>query len=517
MIRFALLFIFTAGLTYAERWLILPPRVELQNASVDAAALARAMALYLKASRVSEIISVTRTETCLKNANLSMAQKVAPGALRSVARDCMAERMLLTRVRMRDKKYEITSKTYYHESDMLTDTLVTRGPSLLASMGAHLTERFGHTPASPRESSADLIVVGDIFGGSYFDWLHVKDTLLSLDAVKTSYCLLDAKNRVQIFKPRAARSAQKEFFERLRFEGHGSYSDTDAMFHCAANAVSVAHNEGRTAQILLVVSDAPADSRSGIQVRAQMRSIARKAKITIVPVSTASNDTYTFWMKLAREMSASANFIPSAQRAKIGLAGGQEWYVFRRGGRIYESRDAEVERFEKGIEIPASYTSTSSLQDLTRLYESLSRNKVVSHGTAAVYTEPLRSKLLNIFKGGSQAAGEWRIMIEQDKVTYYVSLTGADARKLKVGEVARIFTELKPPTENQIVRNHLSPTIIIENSNDSAANLEINIADYMRAPGKYLRRSLGGRSFYVLTGKVLRVQSPEADSFDNAF
>ncbi|MBS0617537.1 MAG: hypothetical protein JSR44_05070 [Spirochaetes bacterium] len=508
---------FLAPQLFADRWLILPPRLELQNESADAGDLARAMALYLKISRVSEIVAVAEGETCLKNAGLAMTQKIRPEALRDVAKNCLAERMLLTRIRRKNGQLEITSKVYFRESAELTDTMVATGDSLLPTLGKSLSERFGKKPATAKENSADLVVAGDTFGGSYADWQAQKNLLLSVDAVKAAYCLVDARGQLQVLKLKAERAAQKDFIDRLRFEGMGSYSDAEAMLACAKDAAKVSRAEGRRAEILLLVSDAPRAARAQISVRAQLRNLARLGRLTLVPASTVDTVAWKFWSTMARELAENATFLPSAQRVKLGLNNGQEWYIFRRSMRLYETRDAEPTQFADGVNIPEKYRQETAPDHLVKLYETLSKNKVISSAAPQVVNDALKKNLAAALRTNSGEGIVWRVLMKQNGQTFYVSLTARDAQKLKVGAHARLFTELKSPSETELLRNRATPTLVVENAYDSAPSLELNVGDYLRNPAKYLRKSLARSSFYILSGEIIQIIPPDTDALDGSF
>ncbi len=510
----------------ADRWLILPPRIESiasaeslktpPHASTDAADLARAMALYLRVSRVSHVVSVAEAEACLKQENLSMEQKIAPEAIGRIARNCQAERVLLTRLRRRQGEFEVTSKVYFRESDTITDTLIKSGADLERILGEQLTERFNAYPATPKESSQDLIVAGDTFGAAYFDWQLWKPLFLSLDSVKSAYCLSDAQGKLQTFALRSNKEQEKEFIERLRFEGGYALNNTQALTDCLRKATTQTLHEGRRAVVLLVVSAQPQDAEARLALKAQLRQIAAKAKIMIVPTGSAGTQVARFWAQITRELGDNARYLPTALRARAGLSNGQEWYIFRRDGRLFEHRSAEPEKLSGGVIIPEKFSDTNAPQDLLKLYAQLSGNKVVSAGEATAWNGPLTQALTQAFRI-SGTNGSWRVMLEQNGLTYYISLAAPEARKLHVGEYARIYTELLPGSEREVLRNRPSPVVIIDKAHDSAASLELNVADFLRQPAKYLRRTMGGRSFYILTGKVLRVFPPERDALDDGF
>jgi|GEM_PF-3413790 len=518
--RFAYgLIVFTLGAEalHADRWLILPPRVELAKGAPEGGDLARAMALYLKLSRLSQVVQVTEAEGCLKIANVSMAQKIAPESLPAVAEACHAERMLLTRVRNRDGEVEVTTKVFYRESGQLTDTLVTTGSGVLGALGRHLSERFGKAPATVKENSTDLIVAGDTFGGAYFDWQFTRNLLLSLDYVKSAYCLVDHRGTLQLTKPRSDRAEQKQFIEKLRFEGSGSLGEIDGIVACTAKAATLARNEGRKAIILFLVSDFPRDPRAQITARAQIRKLARAGKLLISPASTSTEAALKFWSNIARELSDSAVFLPTAQRVRVGLSTGQEWHIFRRGGRLYESRENEPAQLSGGILIPEKFADSTSPQDLLKVYQAMSGNKVISSGAPDIFAGQLRSTLATAFKPSAADSTAWRVLLDQNGQNFYVSLSPADARRLSQGAYVRIFTELKPPSDKDLLRNIASPSLIVEPAGEVPASIDLNVADYLKAPEKYLRRSLAGRSFYVLSGRVVRVAAPEADALDSGF
>lgn len=517
MLRKISLLILVSSALSADRWLVLPPRIELQDQTAQPGDLARAMALYLRVSRVGEIVQVAEAEACLKRANVTMAQKIAPETLRTVAKNCMAERMLLTRVRMKSSDFEITTKVYFRESDQLTDTLVTNGSDLNTTLGQNLSERFGKSPATPKETSPDLIVAGDTYGGSYFDWPQLKNLFLSLDSVKSSFCYADARGKIQQLKPQADKSRQKEFLEKLRFEGSGSYSDANDLLDCAVKAAAVARQEGRSAIVVFTPSDYPRDSRTQINLRSQVRRLARSGKIIIATSSNAGAETQNFWTRLVRELGENSIYSPSAQRVKVGLASGQEWYIIRRGGRLFESREAEPQRFERGVVIPDKYAENTAASDLVKIYEALSKNKVVSAGNPEYYGVPLRNSLAQVFKSAPAGSLDWRVLMNQNNQNYYVTLTARDAQKLQTDAFVRLYVELKAPTQTEVLRNRATPALVLDSAADSSPNLEINVTDYMRSPEKYLRKGIGGRSFYILSGKVVRVIPPEADAMDSGF
>lgn len=516
-ILFALPFFTLITGIYADRWLVLPPRIE-PPATTDWSAgdWARAMALYLRASRVSQIVSVAEAEACLKQENLDMAQKLAPEAISRVARACRAERILLTRIRRRSGEFELTSKVYFRESNTITDTLVKTGEELHQIIGEQLHERFATRPATPQLASYDLLVAGDTFGASYFDWQHFKKLFLSSDSVKSAYCMADATGTLQTYNLRSGKEHEKTFLDRLRFEGGFALLNPQAWAECVRKAQIVSQREGRQAIVILMVSAMPQDSEGQLQLKAKLRQIAQKSTMAIVVSSAASETVHNYWLKLARELGENVEYLPTAQRVRVGLANGQEWFVFRRAGRLYESRSAEPQRLEGGVIIPEKYAAMQSPQDLTKLYAQLSGNNVVSASDAISWNSGLIKQLSQAFRS-TKKSPNWRVLLAQEGVNYYLSLTPNEARKLKVGDFARIYTELLPATGRDVLRNRPSPVLVIEGAYDSSPALEISVAEYLRNPARFLQKAIGGRSFYVMTGKVLSIVPLEEDALDDGF
>jgi hypothetical protein len=500
----------------AERWLILPPRVENAE-TVAPGELARGMALYMRASRISEIAHVNEAEACLKGANLRMDQKIAPEVLPQVAKLCRAERMLLTRVRRKQGNFEITSKVYYGESGLVTDTLTSEAPVLLTAIGTNLKERFGKAPFLQKNSGADLVVAGDLYGAGYFDWQLLANEFPQLDSVKTTYCLTDSRGEVQQATFSGDPAAQRSFLQKLRHESFGDFALNTSMTDCIHRAIRVARNEGRGAQLLLIASAHPTSDRAQITVRATVRKLARAAKITIAPTSTSSATTQKFWLLLVRELGDNAAARLIAQRVKVGLAGGQEWFIFRSGGRLYELRTSTPGRLEGGIQIPEKYSDMTSPTDLVKLYSMLSGNNVISSNPPDIYAAALLQPLRSTFHESERQLPLWRVLLEQSGQRYYLSLTANDARSLKIGEFARIFAELKASHSSDVLQNRATPVLIIDRAEDSPASLELNVSEYIRNPAKFLRMSYGSRSFYVFTGKVLQVLPPTNDVLEDGF
>ncbi|MBL8035694.1 MAG: hypothetical protein JNJ69_18465, partial [Leptospiraceae bacterium] len=125
--------------------------------------------------------------------------------------------------------------------------------------------------------------------------------------------------------------------------------------------------------------------------------------------------------------------------------------------------------------------------------------------------------LLAAFKSTEAANTAWRVLLDQNGQTFYLSLMPAEARLLQEGGFARVFTELRSPTDKDLLRNAPAPSLVIDNAGDSATIIELKVSDYLRSPEKYLRRSLAGRSFYILSGRVVRISPPEADALDGGF
>lgn len=517
-IRFLLMVLLLAtGSASAERWLVLPPRIEGTASPMSAADLARGMALYLRASRVSEVASVTEAEACLKEAGVNTAQRVQPESLKQVASRCNAERVLLTRVRNRSGKTEITSKVYYSESNIATDTMTHEGTGLLATIGKNLSERFGKSPHIAKGGGADLIVAGDLYGAGYFDWQRLQVDLPQLDAVRTSYCLSDTRGEVQQGFFSGETDRQRDYLKKIRHEGFADFAINTQMADCIQKAIAEARSGGRRATLLFVVSAHPASERAQISARAAIRRLAKNTRVVFAPTSTSGVLTYKFWGQIARELGEATTMRPIAQHVRVGLSSGQEWHIFRTNGRIYELRTATPERLEGGIAIPEKYADMSAPADLVKLYTLLSGNKVASSSPPDIFADPVLQPLRAAHHGPAPESVLWRVLIEQAGQRYYLSLIASDAQKLVVGEPVRIFAELKASHTRDVLQNHATPLIIIKRADESPAALELNVADYIKSPQKYLRQSLGSRSFYVFTGKVLQVLPPEADAIEDGF
>lgn len=513
-----ILLISTLSTVYAERWVVLPPRIELQSERMNAGELARLIALYLRASRVSEIVSVTEAEACLKNANASMDQKISTESLAAVTKNCLAERLLVFRIRKLQADYEVTSKVFFRESGSLTDTLTNTGPDLMATLGQNLKERFGSSPVVTKENAIDLIITGDTYGGSYFEWGDLKPFFLSLDAIKASYCLLGADGKVLAQKPTEERARQKEFIEKIKFQGSGMWSEASQVLACSEEALKLARREGRRAILVFVVSDAPREHAVKVNLRAAMRKFASKATILIAAASTTNEETRKFWASLTRELGETAYYLPIAQHAKVGLSNGGEWHIYRQNGRVYESREAKIKNLTDGVKIPDKYAQDSAPQDLVKLYEKLSGNKVISDTKTQIDASQLRDKLSALMRANDkQNVPSWRVLMNQNGQSYYLSLSAVEARRLTPNSFARIFVELKPPSENEIVRNRPSPAFVLTAAHDSPQAYEINVSEYIKNPARYLRKSIGSRSFYILTGNVVRIIPPEGDAIENGF
>jgi len=507
-----------ASAVHAERWLVLPPRTELQNEKLNTADLARLVALFLKVSRVSEIVSVTEGEACLKTANASIETRISAETLSQVAKNCMAERLLVFRIRKKSDEYELTSKVFFRESGGLTDTLTNSGENLLEVFGRNLRERFGSSPQAPKENAADLIVAGDTYGGSYFEWAALKPYLLSTDSIKTSYCLTGADGKLASFMPNDDRVKQKDFLDRIKVQGSGLWAEASAVLGCTETAINLSRREGRHAILLMMVSDAPREHAVKINLRAQLRKLAAKSRIIFAASSTATEETRKFWATLSRELGENSQYLPIAQHAKVGLASGDEWHIFRQGGRIYESRKQSIKNLESGVKIPEKYALETSPQDLVRLYEKLSGNKVISEAKVTIDSTAVTDRLRHFFKtSDGKNAPHWRVQLRQNDQNYYISLNATQAQKLKAGEYARVFIELLKPSETEVIRTRPSPAIVISEAHDSPKSYEVDLTQFIKKPSHYLSRSIATRSFYVVTGTVISIIPPEPDAIENGF
>ncbi|HRP70259.1 MAG TPA: hypothetical protein PLY93_12055, partial [Turneriella sp.] len=382
------------------------------------------------------------------------------------------------------------------------------------ALGKNFSERFSMSPAKPKATSRDLIVVGDTFGSAYFDWPQLKNLLLSVDSQKSAFCFSNAQGQVQALRPVGDKALQNQFLDKLHFFGGNTYND--ALFDCAFKALNVSREEGREAQIVFFVSDYPRASNTQITLRSQMRRLVRNARILIAPASNATSAMLLFWQRIAREAGDKTQFIPLMQRVRIGLSSGQEWFLFRRGSRLYESRTEEKERFDDGIVIPDKYLSSLTNENLVATYQELSQNKVISQNAVESYINPVQKSLSRIFQSATKTPSAWRVLLEQNGQRYYLSLTPSLAQKLRLQEFARVYVELLPSTSSDVILNRPSPALLVD-AVDSSPSDEIDVSDYIRYPQKYLRKAIGGRSFYILPGKVLQVLSPENDALESDF
>lgn len=519
-------FLSAPPLIFADRWLILPPRLELSSSedlrpNPKEAALSqelqRAMVLYLKASRVPQVSDAQDAESCLRQENLNMQQRISVSELKRVAQSCQAERMLVTRVRRHKGQFEITSKVFFRESSALSDTLMQRGENLNQALGETLSERFQKSPRVDKDNLSDLIVVGDTHGKIYFDWLAMKNFFLSLDSVKNAYCLVNQHGKVQSYTLKSNKESEKKFLDALHFEGGAELSNTDDLLRCAKTAIDASLSSARRPVVVFLVSTRPGDNPSRIALKTFFRKIASRTSLFLVTAASIEAQSARFWSSLARELSPQVHFLPSAQRARAGLLSGQEWYVFRQRGRLFESREENPTVLKSGILIPEKYSEDTSPTDLLNLYATLSGNKVVTKGTTEIWNGEFETSIANAFKENVADKTAWRVMLKQNGHIYYVSLSAKNARKLKVGEFARIYTELLPPSAHSPLRNRVLPTLVLKRASESHPALEISILDYLRNPTAYLRQAMGARSFYVLTGEVVRIlpqsEGAESDAF----
>lgn len=445
-----------------------------------------------------------------------MQERISAAALQRVARGCQAERMLVTRVRRHKGQFEITSKVFFRESSMLSDTLVQRGENLNQALGEALSERFQKSPQADKDNRSDLIVVGDTHGKIYFDWLAMKIFFLSLDSIKNAYCLTNQHGKVQNYTLKSDKESEKKFLDALHFEGGADLSNTETLLRCAKTAIDASLSSARRPVVVFFVSSRPGDNPSRIALKTFLRKIAPRTSLFLVTAASIDPQSARFWSSLARELSPQVHFFPSAQRARAGLSNGQEWYVFRQRGRLFESREDNPVALKSGILIPEKYSENTSPMELLNLYATLSGNKVVTKGTTEIWNGEFETSIANAFKENVADKTAWRVMLKQNEHIYYVSLSAKDARKLKVGEFARIYTELLPPSARSPLRNRILPSLILKRASESHPALEINILDYLRNPTAYLRQAMGSRSFYVLTGEVLRIL-PQSSAQEDAF
>ncbi|MCX7633278.1 MAG: hypothetical protein N2Z22_08105 [Turneriella sp.] len=507
----------------ADRLLVLPPRIEITTDELKlpllpagtepAAGLARAMILYLRVAGVSHVVPAVEAEGCLRQESVSATTKLTTEILSRVAQNCRAERALLTRIRRRAGRFEITTKIFYREAAQASDTIVKEGEELLRTLGEALSERFGQQPKSATEAGSDLIVAGDTFGAQYFDWQNWKKFLPALDAVKTAYCLQDSEGKIQRFRLQADKPQEKEFLDKVRFAGGYALTAVGELASCIEEAQRQSLSELRRPVGVFFSAAEPADTQAAIQFKSALRRIASRGKIFFVPAATTSESTLRFYTIVVRELGSNAQLMPSALRARAGLASGQEWYVFRRGGRLFESRNAEPAQLSGGVLIPEKWAAMQSPQDLLPLYTQLSGNKVVSAGETAVWNAALRQALPAVFSSSIKGTG-WRVLLSHEGTAFSLSVAPPLARNLKEGEWVRIYTELLPAPARDLVRNRPAPSLLVA-AHESSPLLEANIADYLGNPQKYLGRAVGGRSFWILSGKVLRVLPPERDVLDD--
>jgi len=480
--------------------------------------LARTVFLYLKAGKVNNIIPPEKVEQVFRDLNIHPNHGLSLGQLRTVANRLDVDNLLITEIYGSDKSFYVTGKVYYSHSGLLTDEIQEKGYNAWELLGRYARIRFQSSfflkfAASSRGQDIPLTIAIDARGRTFAELEPLSKALRLYPTGKSSVVWVNGYNQVKNSGVSHDKIKISEYVQNIPCKGNDK--DDNLYYTLLKNIVPDEKSEKRSV-IVLVVSGSPRSDTARQRVRGKLRMIAQEYHVHIIGSPRMSPSDRIFWKNAAAEKSSRmgityANII---YRQKVGLSSGHEFYLFLNGDDLYQNSIDDYKTAKK-LNLAKDGTVSVTPENATELYESFSGLKVVTkyrpRALAAYSLEPIFADVAPVSEENSA-----RVLLDIDGKPFWVTLPRSQifdkSGKIVLEKEKTYYFMLSMLPAQKGMPFLTDPGFgMVLQYKETSRYLTIDINNYLKNPQKYLNRSIGGSSLYIIRAKVriIRIRSTE--------
>ena len=194
---------------------------------------------------------------------------------------------------------------------------------------------------------------------------------------------------------------------------------------------------------------------------------------------------------------------------KVGLSEGYEMYLFQNGNSLYQNSSPQLSDAQK-LNLNKEQSDKLSPTNMQEIFAHKTGYKIISKSKPQPVFRINFDKLF--MQNKTQAANsQVRLLLDMQGQAFWISVPKSlmydDFGKLQIheGSFYNFLLNLKRGYQGIPVQNDPKFGYIIK-PEESSSILKLNIKAYLSNPKKYLNRSLGGSSVYIIHGKVRKIR-----------
>ena len=446
--------------------------------------------------------------------------------LKDIARETDAAKLLISNLRYTGSQYILTSRVYYSSSHNLTDTIQTKATDVWQTIDKHLKERFHQydlTKLFSIKEKQTVLFLLDASGSNFQEIKSLKKFISYYENMDIGICSVHGNGKLSFLKTRATKKNVMRFLSKLSPQGGGRFlKNTHAWLTCLEQKIFPRQvQKNQKIKIIIMASGIPKNEHDRRRTRLLLRRFSRVADILTIGSSNLNPTDRVFWADTMAEISDNNRnaYKDLLYRQTIGLANGNEVYVFKEGAQLIQSRFRNgYEQPDFTAEIPHEYWADLGPKNIAFLYEKLFRNQVISAGKPEILLEEIISAYLSTLKTrkkskryGVLKKKPIKILLKMEEGSFWISVPRRAIYdqwgniQVKQGENYYFLLNMKPPAQGIPFKNDSDFGFIYHNASDVPKVLLLKLSAYLKNPKDYLDHSVGGSSLYIFFGQLARL------------
>ncbi|MDH5717862.1 MAG: hypothetical protein OEZ22_09510 [Spirochaetia bacterium] len=486
--------------------------------------LSRLIYLYLKISYFNALVEPMKVETIFNQIKLSSQHKLTVSTLNKLNTYIDVDQMLLSQISKKGDYFEMESRIFYTYSKNLTDSLISKHKNIWKLIALHLEERFKNIkpPQIFEEHNKPIIFGLDSSGGSYYEIKNIAEALKHIEASSYTICALDGYGKLSFLPPDKNWLTASKYLKDLTVKGGSNYIENfNEITKCLSKFVKYEKTKPLT---IILTSGVPKSYDEKNYIKNFFRDYAKLSDLLILGTGKLNETDKDFWQSAADEFtrhgySAYQDIIYSQ---KIGLKTGETWYIYKKGFKIFESKDSYLSKDDKAISVPVYKRNEYTPSNLLTVYEFLSKNQVINHSSININ---IPNQIFEIMKplsynNENNIIENVRLLIEVEKIPIWINMPKSQVYKdytnllINENEYYYFIINLEKGKKGMPVVNSKNIGFIFNEKNNLPDSLIINMKDFLKNPDSYLNNSIDGSSIYILLGKLKKVRLKEYDVFE---
>ena len=484
--------------------------------------LAKLIRIWLLISGEGSVLSQDTLEKAYRRLALSSKRYLSERDLKEVARELDSEKFLVSRISRNKHNFVFLSRVYYKSSSSLTDTIQTKGKNLWILIQKHLEARFPKMASLKPVSSfskSKILFLLDLSGTNYYVIRALTSFTRNLSSSNIGICAIDASGNISSLGLGYTRSQTIQFLNSLRPRGGGRYLKN---FHRGLQCLesirpkkNSPQNKKNNIKTILMVSGIPRADQEKRRARLLLRRLSTRSEILIVGTTALRIPDRAFWEDISNELSPPSKhaYKDIIYRQRLGLSNGDEVYLFWEGNKILQSSSEEYHHSPQfQWRIPARYWLELEPEQIQRIYQRLSQNRVIASGKPDILVKETIIDHIGAPKKKYWSLKTARILISLEKSNFWISIPKDSlydrngSPKVSIGESYYFMLNMKPDERGVPFNNAPNFGYVFKDYLHVPRILHINLSQYLPNKSKFLYKSIGGSSIYIFFAKVKRIR-----------